>query len=112
MRRLLTICVVIGLIAAIAGSAAANQILKPTWIGEDNTLQAKWESWEQFPGPMLPDMWASYPDIGLTPPEATAYEGADLRSFFDKRADVIELTGDSQLDFYLPNFPSSPEADK
>jgi hypothetical protein len=56
---------------------------------------------------MYPDSWNSNPGLS-NPPNAYAYNGTSLLSEFQGRTNVIELTGDRQIDFWLPNFYQDP----
>ena len=56
---------------------------------------------------MYPDAWTSNPPLPV-PPNAYAYNGTSLLPTFNGRTNVIKLTDDSQIDFWLPNFYQDP----
>ncbi|MFA5251763.1 MAG: PEP-CTERM sorting domain-containing protein [Phycisphaerae bacterium] len=103
MKGLLTICVMAGLIFTTTGLVRADDVILPPWAGANNTVYAAWSDWADFSGPMLPESWASAPE-GLASPAAYAYQNASLLESYEGRFGVIQLAGDSELLFDMPNF--------
>ncbi|MFA5239877.1 MAG: PEP-CTERM sorting domain-containing protein [Phycisphaerae bacterium] len=102
MKRLLTVCIVTAFILNTAGSAAADNIIPPEWVGADRTVHAEWDSWTDFNSPMPPDNWGSTPG-GLDSPSAHAGL-ASLWESLEGKDNVIQLNGDDELLFDMPNF--------
>jgi hypothetical protein len=99
MNKVITIC----LMCMFAGTALADIAITPDWRGLPGTVTAEWDSWSGSSSSMSPDYWTSNPSLPQFPPNA----GTDgtLLSEFEGRTDVIELTGDYQIEFSMPNFP-------
>jgi hypothetical protein len=103
MKKLITICLVCVLSNSVA--VLADDYLPPTWRDQPGTVTAQWDSWAGFGYTMSPDSWTNNPLPLLSPaPNAYAYNGTSLLSEFQGRTNVIELTGNNQIDFWLPNF--------
>jgi hypothetical protein len=101
MKKLTTICLVC--VLSTASIVLADNIIPPSWRGQPGTVTAEWDNWEGYSYMMYPDAWTSNPQLSSTP-NAHAYNGASLLPTFNGRTNVIELTGDRQIDFWLPNF--------
>jgi hypothetical protein len=105
MKRLITICAVVGCILAATGIATADDVLgPPEWWEENPGIAAShWDDWTGFPGPMAPDYWDSTPEL-TTSPYAYAYGSAYLESSWEGRSNLLRLMGDDELKFHMPNF--------
>lgn len=101
MKKLITICLIC--VLSIASTVLADDIMSPQWRGQSGTVTAQWNSWIGFGYEMYPDSWGSNPGVSFTP-NAYAYSGASFLSEFNGRTNIIELTGDHQIDFAMPNF--------
>lgn len=84
-----------------AGLAGGEDMFPPSWRGESRTLFAVWDNWQ---GDLLPDQWSSNPPQAKTP-YAIAGPGTVVYQQADGRTNVVEMTQDFQLGFYLPNIP-------
>jgi hypothetical protein len=103
MKKLMTICLVFVCVLSTVNTVLADDIYPPTWRGQPDTVTARWDSWTGYSYMMYPDAWNSNPGLSYLP-SAYAYEGASFLPEFEGRTDVIKLTGNSQIDFWLPNF--------
>jgi hypothetical protein len=101
MKKLITICLLC--VLSTASIVLADNIFPPSWRGLPGTLTAEWDSWEGSSFKMYPDDWTSNPKLSYTP-NAYLWDGANFLSEFEGRDNVIELLGDRQIDFWLPNF--------
>ena len=111
MKRLIAICLVC--VLSTASIVLADDVLPPSWRGEPGTVTAQWDSWAcgytWNPVVLYPDSWSSNPGLPSSP-VAYAYDGASLLYNFEGRTNVVELTGDYQLGFDMPNFENdNPE---
>jgi len=103
MKKLITICLVLVCVLSTVSTVLADDLYPPTWRGLPGTVTAEWDSWTGFGYMMYPDSWNSNPGLPY-PPDSYAYNGTTLLPEYNGRTNVIELTGDRQIDFWLPNF--------
>jgi len=94
----------VGLLFITAAPATADDPCGPSWRGQLGTVYAHWNTWDvaHYPTPIAPDSWNSNPEL-TTSPYADA-DGAGWKGYKLGRYEVVGLTADNQLGFYMPNF--------
>ncbi|MFZ0033955.1 MAG: hypothetical protein WAK60_03060 [Sedimentisphaerales bacterium] len=92
MKRLLTIWAAGFILIAITGLAAADNALPSPRAGEDRTVYATCGNWESYPSELVDVPYANACDV--LPP----------LQIFEGRENIIELNGDYELTFDMPNF--------
>jgi hypothetical protein len=109
--KLITICAVVGLLLITAAPATADDPCGPSWRGQLGTVYAHWSTWDvaHYSAPLAPDSWDSNPEL-TTSPYADA-DGAGWKGYKLGRYEVVGLTADNQLGFYMPNFGQNEHKD-
>ncbi len=109
MKRLISVCAVVGFILTTTSLTTADDVIIPPWADQPGTVVAEWDSWTGFPDLMSPDEWYSNPPYQLYPPYAIVDESAELLESYEGRGNVIKLNGDDELKFHMTNFGDGGE---
>ncbi|MBN2217546.1 MAG: PEP-CTERM sorting domain-containing protein [Pirellulales bacterium] len=83
--------------------AIAENVWPPYWAGWARTAHAEWDTWTvDVSGYSSPDVWSSNPSLPFNP--YAFFAGASVLEEFEGRTNVVELTGDLEVQFWLDNF--------
>ena len=91
-----------------AGSfVLADDVFPPTWRGQDRTVYAHWDNWDDDPASVAPDSFSTNPVLPDDP--YAVLSGADvIPDDFMGRSGVIEMFEDFGVEFWLPNYDANP----
>ena len=112
--------VVMLIVSVCTGLVFADDVFAPAWRGQQRTTHSVWDSWQNglwTSDYIAADTFEAQPASDLVydgPADASISEPSTYVSNLapwdgvGERFDLIEVNGDMQLDFWIPNFDENP----
>ena len=98
------------LVLIVASSVNAGDLYPPNWRGEQRTIFANWDTWDNFSTsvPMPADIWAKGTgEIAIVPPSPEVFfdpaHFAQVLILYEGKDDVLQVN-DAYIGLALPNF--------